>query len=337
MHKPTSSPYGLHRVIDQRNVLPQQAERLDAGLPCQGTEIEIAVEHIHVDASSLRQLRSAHAGDLEAVRKAIVELVRRRGKLHNPVTHSGGMLTGVVRAVGDAYPAPPAVGTRIASLTSLTLTPLRLDELGAIDRQANSVSARGTAFLFQSSPWTALPHDIPEPVALAAFDVAGAPARVRARTRPGSRVLIVGGGNSGSLAAVAAAEAGAAEVIVADINPERLKAITDLGLRAIRALQADALDAVGFAALVGEGADLTVSCVDLPGVESACILATRRDGHVLFFSMATDFTRAALGAEGVGSAATLEIGNGFLPGHADLVVDLLRRHPQLWRILAALP
>ena len=334
MNTPADSPYGLHRVIGQRNVLPQQAERLDARLPCQSTEIEIAVEHIHVDASSLRQLRTAHAGDLEAVRAAIVALVRRRGKLHNPVTNSGGMLTGVVRGVGGAYPSPPAAGARIASLASLTLTPLRLDELGAIDRQSNSVSACGTAFLFQQSPWTALPHDIPEPVALAAFDVAGAPARVGGRTMRGSRVLVVGAGNSGSLATVAAAEAGAAEVIVADIKPERLRALARLGLRAIRTVHADATDAVGFAALVGEPADLTVSCVDLPGVESACILATRRDGHVLFFSMTTDFTRAALGAEGVGSAATLEIGSGFLPGHADLVVDLLRRHPLLWEILA---
>lgn len=333
MTTPSNSPYGLHRVIGQRNVLPQQADQLDSGMPCQGTEIEIAVEHIHIDASSLRQLRGAHAGDLEAVRVAIIELVRRRGKFHNPVTNSGGMLTGVVRAVGDAYPSPPAVGTRIASLTSLTLTPLRLDELGAIDRQSNSVAARGTAFLFQSSPWAMLPPDIPESVALAAFDVAGAPARVRARTRPGSRVLIVGGGNSGSLAAVAAAEAGAAEVIVADINPQRLRAISGLGLGNVRTLRADATNAVAFAALLGEGADLTVSCVDLPGIESACILATRREGHVLFFSMTTDFTRAALGAEGVGCAATLEIGNGYLPGHAQFVVDLLRRHPLLWPIL----
>ncbi len=337
MPMPAASPFGLHRVIGQRNVLPQQADRLDVLTPCQSSEIEIDVEHIHVDASSLRQLRQAHAGDLEAVRAAILALVSRRGKLHNPQTNSGGMLTGVVRAVGEAYPSPPAAGTRIASLTSLTLTPLRLDELGAIDRHSNSVAARGTAFLFRSSPWAPLPTDIPQPVALAAFDVAGAPARVRARTRPGSRVLIVGAGNSGSLAAVAAAEAGAAEVLVADISAERLRALAGLGLPAIRPLQADATDAVGFAALVGEPAQLTVSCVDLPGVESACILATRPDGHILFFSMATEFTRAALGAEGVGSAATLEIGNGFLPGHADLVVDMLRRHPPLWGMLVPGP
>ena len=328
------SPLGQHRVIGLSSVLPQAAERLDTAMPCQSTELEIAVERLHVDASSLRQLRTAHRGDLEAVRAAILELVHRRGKLHNPVTNSGGILCGVIRTAGAAYPAPPAIGTRVASLASLTLTPLRLDELSPIDPNSNTVAARGTAFLFQQSPWTPLPHDIPEAVAMAALDVAGAPARVRARTQPGSRVLIVGAGNSGCLAAVAAAEAGAVSVLVADINVERLRAIAGLQLRAIRSLSADATDAVAFAARVGEPVDLCVSCVDRPGVEPACILATRPSGHILFFSMATDFSRAALSAEGVGSAVTLEIGNGLYPGHADLVVDLLRRHRALWGLLA---
>ena len=334
MSAAAADSYGIHRVLGPQRVLPQQAARLDAGLACQPTEIEIEVRQLHVDASSLRQLRAAHSGNLEAVRNELLALVRRRGKLHNPVTNSGGMLTGVVRAVGNAYQAPPPIGARIASLASLSLTPLRLDELGAIDRRSNSVLARGTAFLFQQSPWAAMPDGIPESVALAAFDVAGAPARVHARTAPGSRVLIVGAGNSGSLAAVAAATAGAAEVVVADIDDLRLRALATLGLGVIHPVHADATDAIAFAAAIGEPADLTASCVDVPGAEAACLLATRTSGHILFFSMATDFARAALCAEGVGSAATLEIGNGFLPGHADFVVALLRAHPALWPLLS---
>jgi L-erythro-3,5-diaminohexanoate dehydrogenase len=98
-------------------------------------------------------------------------------------------------------------------------------------------------------------------------------------------------------------------------------------------VQADATDAVGFAALIDEPVDLCASCVDVAGAELACVLATRADGHVLFFSMATNFARAALGAEGAGSGATLEIGNGLYPGHADLVVGLLRSHRALWQLL----
>jgi L-erythro-3,5-diaminohexanoate dehydrogenase len=75
--------------------------------------------------------------------------------------------------------------------------------------------------------------------------------------------------------------------------------------------------------------------VDRLGVEPACILATQPGGLVLFFSMATNFARAALSAEGIGSTVTLEIGNGLYPGHAELVIDLLRRHPALWGLLAS--
>jgi L-erythro-3,5-diaminohexanoate dehydrogenase len=147
------------------------------------------------------------------------------------------------------------------------------------------------------------------------------------------RVLIVGAGNSGTLAAIAAAEAGANEVIVTDISERRISRLSVLGLRALRAAVADAADAIEFASRVGPPADLTVSCVDRPSVEMGCILATRTDGHIVFFSMTTDFTRAALGAEGVGSGATLEIGNGFYPGHANLVTDILRRHPAVGSLL----
>jgi len=323
---PTESPYGVHRVIGQLS-LPQPADCLDPTLPCGPTEIEIAVEHLHIDASSLRQLRTEHRDDLGAVRAALLTLVKERGKLHNRATNSGGILIGSVRSVGADYPNPPAVGSRIATLASLTLTPLRLVELGSVDAESNTIQARGTAFLFERSPWTELPADIPEAVALAAFDVAGAPARVKARTQPGMRVLIVGAGNSGTLAAIAAAEAGANEVIVTDISERRLSRLSALGLETLRTAVADATDAIEFASRMGPSADLTVSCVDRPGVELGCILATRADGHIVFFSMTTDFTRAALGAEGVGSGATLEIGNGFYPGHANLVTDILRRYP----------
>jgi L-erythro-3,5-diaminohexanoate dehydrogenase len=314
-------------------VLPQAAQRLDASLPCQATELEIAVEQIYIDSSSFRQMRSAHHDDASAMREALLALVNARGKLHNPVTNSGGMLTGTVRKAGTGYPAAPAPGTRIASLVSLTLTPLHLGFLGEVDLRTSAIAARGAAFLFETGIWMELPTDIPQQAALAAFDVAGAPARVRVRTRTGSRVLIIGAGHSGVLSAVAAAEAGAAEVLVADVDAARLAGLEQLNLRTIRPLQGDARNAVAFAELVGAPADLTVSCVNVPGIETACILSTRRDGHILFFSMTTDFTRAALGAEGVGSAATLEIGNGFLQGHAAYAVDLLRRYPVLCGLL----
>jgi L-erythro-3,5-diaminohexanoate dehydrogenase len=78
---------------------------------------------------------------------------------------------------------------------------------------------------------------------------------------------------------------------------------------------------------------VTVVCVDVAGAEHGAILATADGGTVVFFSMATSFTAAALGAEGLAADLTLLIGNGYLPGHAELALALVRTDPALRRLL----
>jgi len=328
------SPYGLHRAIQPAGSFPQQAWRLDANLGCQDNEIEIGVERLHLDASSCRQLREEHGDDESRIADAILRLVAERGKMHNPATNSGGILTGRVTATGVSVPCPPPLGTQIATLVSLSLTPLRLARIRNIDLPRCELAVEGTAYLFQTGAWAPLPADLPESVSIAAFDVAGAPARVRMRCRPGDRVTIFGAGRSGILAAVAASECGASAIVLVDIDAGRLARCDALGIARVSVLRADARDARTIADLLTDKADLTVSCVDVEGVEPACIVATKSAGHVLFFSMATNFARAALSAEGMGSAATLEIGNGLAANHADYAISILRNHPQVQRLFA---
>jgi L-erythro-3,5-diaminohexanoate dehydrogenase len=83
----------------------------------------------------------------------------------------------------------------------------------------------------------------------------------------------------------------------------------------------------------GGAFDLVVNCATVPGTEMASILSARDGGTVLFFSMATSFTAAALGAEGVGKDAAILVGNGFVPGHAELTLGLVRRHAGLRALL----
>jgi L-erythro-3,5-diaminohexanoate dehydrogenase len=94
---------------------------------------------------------------------------------------------------------------------------------------------------------------------------------------------------------------------------------------------ADARDPVALAAAVegalGGPADVTVVCVDVPGCEHGAILATADRGTVVCFSMATSFSAAALGAEGLAADVTMLVGNGYVPGHAEMALDLLRTEP----------
>jgi L-erythro-3,5-diaminohexanoate dehydrogenase len=149
------------------------------------------------------------------------------------------------------------------------------------------------------------------------------------------RVAVIGGaGKSGSMSLAAARHAGAvaggSTVRTVGVVPVEREAalLRELGLADHVAL-ADARDPVALAAAVenalGGRADVTVVCVDVPGSEHGAILATADGGTVIFFSMATSFSAAALGAEGLAADVTMLVGNGYVPGHADFAMNLLRR------------
>jgi L-erythro-3,5-diaminohexanoate dehydrogenase len=318
---------GVHRVLEPPGVLPQAAQRLDASPEIAADEVRIAVERLNLDAASFRQLTEACDGDGDAVRAQVLAIVAERGKMQNPVTGSGGMLIGVVDAVGPESPLGLSVGARVATLVSLTLTPLRItDGLARWDGRSEQVPAEGTAVLFARSIAAVLPQDLPDAVSLAVLDVCGAPAATaRVVTRSGARSVAVLGaaGKSGSLSLAAARSAGARRITGLVRNEAEATALAAAGL-ADRVVVADATDPLAVAAAVGEPADVTIVCVDVPGAEHGAILATAEGGTVVFFSMATSFAAAALGAEGMAADVTMLVGNGYTPGHADLALDLYR-------------
>ena len=327
-------PYGLRRVLSPPGVLPQRAEVLDPGLPLGEDELSISVEALNVDAASFRQLEAVAAGDPGRIAGEVLRIVRARGKLHNPVTDSGGVLIGSVRAVGPAHPAAGALrpGERIVTLVSLSLTPLRLDRVHAVHVDIERVDCEGEAILFSSGLFSRLPADLPEAVALAALDVCGAPALAARHLAPGQRVLVLGAGKSGALVAAQARQSvgPSGAVVLADRSRAALDALAGIGADARLELDAtDALAGLRAAERTGGAFDLVVSCTSAPGTEMAAILAVRGGGTVIFFSMATSFTAAALGAEGVAKDATLIIGNGYAPGHAEGTLDLVRRSAPL--------
>ena len=343
---PAASPVGLHRVLEPAGVLPQAAQRLDTRRGLWPDEVRVRVERLNLDAASFRQLERKHhdqgADAPAAVRAEVLDIVAARGKMQNPVTGSGGMLVGVVEEVGERSPLGLVVGDRVATLVSLTLTPLVIEDgLARWDGRSEQVPADGYAILFGRSIAARLPDDLAPELALAVMDVCGAPAltarvvgqyvSTSSTTAPteGPVVAVVGAaGKSGSLSLAAARDAGAARTI--GVVPVQAEAdlLAGAGL-ADEVTLADARDPVALARAVtaaGGPADVTVVCVDVPGCEGGAILSTADGGTVVFFSMATSFSAAALGAEGLAADVTMLVGNGYVPGHADYALELLRGH-----------
>ena len=332
-----SDSAGLHRVLPGHDVLPIDAEALDTRAELWPDEVRIRVERLNLDAASFRQLITKHDGDGEAVRAEVLQIVRTRGKMQNPVTGSGGMLVGVVDEVGPRSRLGFSAGDRVATLVSLGLTPLVIEDgLVAWNGLSEQVLCTGYAVLYARSIAALLPEDLPAELALAVLDVCGAPAltarlvreyttRERSAKGPVTVAVIGAAGKSGALSLAAARDEGARTI---GVVPHRREAdlLESSGL-ADAVVIADARDPIRLrdvVAAAGGPADVTVVCVDVPGCEGGAILATAESGTVIFFSMATSFAAAALGAEGLAADVRLLIGNGYVPGHAAYALDLLR-------------
>ena len=332
-------PFGSHRA---GGGLPQPAERLDVSLPIWSNELLLHARLLNLDSSSMRQIAEACGGDETRIAERIREVVTTRGKMHNPVTGSGGVLVGEVVAVGPEFPDQTLrAGDPICSMVSLSLVPLVIEAIHAVHREACQVEVSGYGVLFERGLFARVPDDIPLAVATSLFDVAGAPGTVVKMATPGQTVCVLGSGRAGLLSLVAAREAvgPGGTVIAADLSPVALEAARVLGV-VDHVLALDLRDALAAWRAIGEAtggamADLVVNTTNVGGTEGASILAAREQGRVLFFSMATSFTTAALAAEGMGRDVQMIIGNGYTHGWVETTLRLYRAHPVLARVLAA--
>lgn len=331
-------PYGSHRAVEPPGSLPQAAWRLDATSPLRDNEILIRVSRLNVDSASFTQIRAQAGYDFARIAATIRQIVAERGKLHNPVTGSGGMLIGTVERMGGslAQKIRLNVGDRIATLVSLSLTPLVLHSIDNIDILTDQVDVDGHAILFETGAWALLPHDLPEKLALAVLDVAGAPAQTARLVKPGDTVLVVGAGGKAGLLCLHEARKRVGpdgRVVAMEMSSQGRQRIRALAL-ADEVVEADAtraLDALAKfeQATGGRHADVTINVVNVTGTEMASVLCTRERGIVYFFSMATSFAAAALGAEGIARDVDMMIGNGYAAGHADAAMGVVRENAGL--------
>lgn len=334
-------PYGTHRVLEPKGLLPQPAWKIDNTMTIYDNEVLIDVEVLNIDSASFTQIEEEAAGDEAKIAAVMKGIVAERGKHHNPVTGSGGMLIGRVAQIGPAWQgkAPLEVGSRLATLVSLSLTPLRIDAIKKIHKDIDQVEIDGQAILFDSGIYAVLPEDMPQTLALAVLDVAGAAAQTAKLVKPGDRVAIIGaGGKSGLLCLHEARKRAGVTGQVIGIAPREasMKRAQSTGY-CDTVIMADAADALDLMRKVetttgGAMADVTINCVNIPNTELSSILTTRDGGIVYYFSMATSFTAAALGAEGVGKDVTMIVGNGYTRDHAEISLHIMRESPVLRKI-----
>jgi L-erythro-3,5-diaminohexanoate dehydrogenase len=338
--------YGTHRVIEPQGVLPQPARVVNNDMTeIWDNEMLIDVIRLNIDSASFHQIKTKlqkqNPADLEqAFADHIIDLTTRTGKHKNEDTGSGGMLIGTVKELGPNFEMKDEVkvGDKIATLVSLSLTPLKVKKVKKVHLDKDQAEIEGEAILFSSGIYAKLPDDMDINLALSVLDVAGAPAQVERLVKPGDNVAILGAnGKSGILCnAIAKERAGVSGKVIGLVRkPEYAETCLETGCDEV--VIADATDAIAVEEMIkeatnGEMADVVINVVNVDNTEMSSIMACKDRGIVYFFSMATSFTKAALGAEGIGADVDMILGNGYAHNHAIISIDLLERNENLMKL-----
>jgi L-erythro-3,5-diaminohexanoate dehydrogenase len=327
---PEARRLGIHRSAAPAGALPHIADVLDPSEPANEYEVLLDVETLAVDATSFRAIRDQARRDPERMADTIADVVAQRGKLQNPWTGSGGVLLGRVRSAGPRAATPGlAAGEAVVPLASLIAIPLVLDDVGPVDPDFPQVPVRGRAVVTGAMLCARVPDDLPATIALTAFDVYPAASHVRELATPGSRVLVLGAGHGGLLAIAAARQA---------VGPEGSVAAVDVSTRALAharaidpaivAVEADVTDPLAVTRALDARdagrADLTLLCTSVAGAEGTAVLASDPRATIVFFSTATRFAAAALGADAIGSQPRLLIPCGLTDDRGEYALTLLR-------------
>jgi len=313
--------YGFHRVIEPQGVIPQAAFRVD-NTPeiLHPEEILIRVNLLNLDSTGMSQFRRCGADIAEQLLAVVVS----RGKLHNPVTNSGGV------SVNSDFNLD--LGDIVIPVVSTSALPLFLHSVGEVN--GDQVQVDGHAILFDGMGYSSLPSDFSQSVALSAIDISSIVPQVSRSVTDGQTVLVIGAGKSGVTAmATVRKTAPGARIIALDPAEERLDEVRSLGfadhlIRADARLPEQVLQAVG-QATDNNGCDVVLNCVNVPDTEAASILSARRAGTVFFYSMATRFDKAALGTDATDNDVRIIVGNGVASEQAEMVFKLLREQSAL--------
>jgi L-erythro-3,5-diaminohexanoate dehydrogenase len=329
--------FGSHRVISPKGLLPQAADKVDNDPGLYANEILIDVIALQPTATAFGRIKNECGGDTGRIARMILEIVEDRGKFQDPVTKSGGMLIGTIKEIGEdlrgKIDAKP--GDKIATLVSLSLTPLKIYRIDRIDTDTEQVYCKADAILFESGIFTKIPQDLGQELSLAIMDVAGAPAQVAVNVKAGDTVTVIGAGKAGLLCLAEAKKRAAptGTVVCMEYSKAQCALVKELGIADI-VIQANGQEPLAsyqayMEATGGKLSDFTVNTVNVPNTELSAILTTKDTGKIYFFSMSTDFVKASLGAEGVKKHVSMLIGNGYYPGHAEITFDIIRKNEKV--------
>ena len=330
--------YGMSRVIEPHQVFPTTAWRLDNTRELAPDEVRVSIRRIHIEGTSFRQIcQECHDND-EAIRQKIIDIVIRRGKLHNPVTDTGGLLYGIVEEVGSAYVTDKNLkaGDEVICNTSLASIPIYINKVTAIDRAYNQVDAEGYAIIYRPIPIVRKPQGLPVDLLLFTLNESGtlySVSKAAAEAKGGS--FLVAGNNLmlnllfGHTIRKAAGEKARIVSIIdkatnTTIEGSRMEELVNRTFNEIHYTNIlRPMDCIQSLDMEGHF-DVTVNCADIPGAETLTILATREGGTVFFSNLINNYNIALYITETIARQLTINCAAGYLEQYDEFDLVLVR-------------
>lgn len=326
--------YGVDRVIEPKYVLPTSAWRLDNSREIRPNEMRLAVHKIHIEGTNFRQICVETNNDIERIKERIMDIVWKRGKLHNPVTDTGGVLYGTVEEIGADFHNPRNFqpGDQLICNVSMANVPLYISRITAVDMAYSQIDVEGYAIIFQESPLIPRPEDLPINLLLFALDESGTLYSAYKSARGKKRCLVVGNGLLTNLlfgCAIRKSAPDAEIVCLFDRN-------TDIGIRTrdMLKLMDQIFTAVHYVNILKPVEclerldvglfDLSINCADLSGAETINILSTKPGGTVYFANMVNNYNIALYITEAISRRIEIRCADGFDEQYADFDIEILR-------------
>lgn len=329
--------FGLSRVIEPKASVPVTAWRLDSSREIKQEECRISLKLIHMERDSFQQICNECSFDETKIIAKILDIIGRRGKLHNPFTNTAGQFYGTIEEMGSDYARHSGykTGDDICCLTTMTALPVRIEKIQKIDYNFGVLTVTGYGIIFIDSPLTRIPSGIPLKYAMVAFDDAANFYTIHNHCKAGQRFLIIGRDLLSSLTYVAAIRKAAGKncYITIILNEDGIGSLTTEQAAAELRNWVDSsyiLDvtqpiSTSETVLDSEKAlyDLTINCEDLLGSEVLSVILTRGKGQLFFTSLKNSYTQSNLIAESMNKELETHALCQYVKGVEEFTISLL--------------
>ena len=327
--------YGLNRVLEPKYVLPTSAWKLDNSRNIYPDELRVSIKRIHLEGTSFKQIFTEVNNNEEKIKQAIIDIVIRRGKLHNPVTDTGGLVFGQVEAIGEEYDNVHGfkVGDSVICNASLTSVPMHIENITSIDYVFNQIEVEGYAIVHSQIPMVRVREGLPVNLLLFVLDSSGTLYHLNNLSEGKGKVLVVGNnmltnllfgyvikrrlGENCSITCLLDKKTGI-QVTGGGIDRLITKVFDQMHyLDILKPMECiDKMNAESFY-------DLSVNCAEIPGAETINILAAKAGGTVLFANLINNMNIALYITESISKNVDVHGAEGFIEGYDEFDIQIV--------------